>query len=125
MVSVKISNATQNAIKINYAIVETYGDKKFRKVLSVLVAPRALLQDVSFPNDEYYNAFLSQIQSLLDSGKIVIGNYAKASALENASENITKAEKATTRAKKNKVVENLENSTTGKKTKLKISVEES
>lgn len=123
MVSVKITNATNNTMSLNYAIVETSGDKKFRKVISVKIEPRALLQEVTFPSQDYYNAFVKQNEYLLDEGKILINASTSESKLEQASKDIATKENASARKKKNQAIEKIEKSINNKNTKLKISVD--
>lgn len=119
MLSVKISNALNNPLKLNYSVVEN----DIRKVLTIELPSRALLHNCYFTKKEYYDAFVKQNEPFIASEKIIIGD-TKESALENANVDNNVKDKSNARKKKDTQVKTLENAVSTKNTKLKVSVSE-
>lgn len=90
-------------------------------VNEITMLPRELLKEVAFPDEEHYNAFISQNQSYLDSQKIIIGK-TKDSTAEKINKNNSQKEQKLVDDKKAKAVQNLEAAGTQGKSSLKVQV---
>lgn len=120
MVSVKISNSMNNWLKLNYSI----GEGINRKIITIELPPRALLQECNFASEDYYNAFCKQNESFIDEKRVIISNNVKESTLQNASIDNAKKDKKQAISKKDKIVSSIEKAVSDDDKKLSISVKE-
>lgn len=92
--------------------------------LQVQIQARALNQLIVFANEDYYKAFLKQCELLIDGKKLIISARDKTKEKEaiKINEANAKAENAEIRKKKNKAVENIEKSASGKNISLKTEI---
>lgn len=92
--------------------------------LQVQIQARALNQLIVFANEDYYKAFLQQNELLIDGKKLIISAKDKTKEKEaiKINEANAKAENAEIRKKKNKAVENIEKSASGKNISLKTEI---
>lgn len=118
--NVKITSTLIHAISLCYRMPSKAGEKA-NPVLEVNLPPRALLKDVAFPNDDYFEAFKKQNQQYIDNGTIIIGA-TTAKKAEKAHEQNVKDEKQNVISKIDNTTSKLETSAKGAKGKMSIKV---
>lgn len=117
---VKITNTLMNPLVLCYRIPSAKGERA-NPVLEVSLPPRALLQDVAFPSQEYFNVFESQNKQYIEDGTIIIGA-TNAKKAEKMHEDNNKIEKAKVEEKIHKNTNQLENSATSVKARMNVNV---
>lgn len=118
----KITNTKVNPLTLYYRVP---GTEEKRQLISIHLPPRALNYAIPFTDDVHFNEFRKQNIDLINAEIIIIGDKTKESQAIKANEANAKAEVQAIREKKDKVVENFENSVSSPKnrTKLKLKVE--
>lgn len=117
---VKITNTLLNALSLCYRIPSKQGERA-NPVLEVSLPPRALLQSVKFPSQEYFEVFKTQNQKLIDNGTIIIGATTAKKAMDANSKNL-EAEKEQVKSKIDRNTQQLQNSASSVKAKMKTEV---
>lgn len=115
-VSYKITSTFKNRIVLNYRMPSTHQGKA-GVVFSISLPPRALLHEVTFASEDYYNAFVAQNEGLIKSQKIIIGNTTANKAEKISKENTEKESKAK-KEKTDSVVDAISNSAESIKAKI-------
>lgn len=112
------TNTTINPLTLYYRPPEQ------TMLLQVQIQARALNQLIVFANEDYYKAFLQQNELYIDGKKLIISAKDKTKEKEaiKINEANAKAENAEIRKKKNKAVENIEKSASGKNISLKTEI---
>lgn len=112
------TNTTINPLTLYYRPPEQ------TMLLQVQIQARALNQLIVFANEDYYKAFLQQNELLIDGKKLIISVRDKTKEKEaiKINEANAKAENAEIRKKKNKAVENIEKSVSGKNISLETEI---
>lgn len=120
---VKITNTTSNKLLLCYRMPSPKGERA-NPILEVEIFPRALLQEVIFASDNMYKEFISQNQSLIDRGTIIIGDKTTSNEAEKISEanNQDDLKKASEKVDKNNAKLTSAVSRT-KKAKVEVAVE--
>lgn len=119
-VTTTITNTTTNPLVLYYRASGKDGEGQ-SPLISVFVAPKALLQPVSFSDEASFNRFKDSNALLIEGKQIILGK---------ATENAAIKENAATQETLNKAVEksfskgeSVVKQQLGKKTKLNLSVE--
>lgn len=117
---VKITNTLLNKLILCYRMPSKVGER-VKPVLEVELAPRALLQNVKFPSQEFFDVFESQNKKLIEDGTIIIGATTAKKAEKANSENL-KIEKEQVSSKIEKNTTQLENSASSVKARMNTKV---
>lgn len=120
---VKITNTTHNKLVLCYRMPSEKGERA-NPVLEVEIGQRALLQEVSFANEDMYDAFVKQNQSLIDNGTIIIGqtNAKEAQKISEANDKVEK-DKISAKVDKNNEILTSAVGKSNKNAKVKVAVE--
>lgn len=118
---VKITNTKINALTLCYRMPKAPEQERANPVLEINLPARALLQEVSFPSEEYFNAFKSQVSDYIERGDIIIGKSNEKEAIKKNESN-AKIDKGEVSEKIDKNTKQLENSAGSVKAKMKMQI---
>lgn len=102
-------------------VILTYRAPGTRALIDVQLPPRALLQEVSFPSKEYYDAFAAQIADLIESKRIIIGD-TKGSEAEKIHKEAAKQEQKRAKERAEKTEQQIQGSAEAIKAKVETKV---
>lgn len=89
----KISSSSDNIIYANYRMPGNNSP-----ILEVAIQPRALLNDVAFPSEVFFEEWSKQNSSFLESGLLVVGSATEKQLKAKQKENTVSAKKAAVEA---------------------------
>lgn len=118
--TVKITNTLNQPLCLFYRIQIPNSTQS--TLLEVALPARAMLHEVAFADNTYFEAFKAQNQIAIDSQKIIIGSTSEKAAEKISLDNAAKDKKAV-QSKKDKVVKEFENVASGANTKMKFEVQ--
>lgn len=118
--NVKITNTLNQPICLFYRMKIANSDKT--SLLEISLPARAMLHDVSFADESYFEAFKLQNASVIENQRIIIGSTNEKAAEKISADNAAKAKKAV-QSKKDRVVKEFEDVASGANTKMKFEVQ--
>lgn len=105
---IKITNILDASIKAFYRMPKPEGEKKYAPVIEVQIQPRALLNDVIFPDENHYKEWKRQNEHLFTKGYLLEDDKVTEKELQGKSDEIIKADNAIAKNKTDKMVDNLQ-----------------
>lgn len=121
-VKIKLTNCLNSNLKLNYRMPSDNLNGRANPVLSIILQPRALLNEVELPSQNHYNEFKKQNQTFFDNGIVIEGKTTEKQAQSN---NKKSGERATRKAKEsaNKTIEKIQDGANNVSAKLTITEE--
>ncbi|EGV1470930.1 hypothetical protein JF110_001655 [Campylobacter jejuni] len=105
---VKITNVLNAPVKAFYRMPQLEGEKKFNPILEVYIQPRALMNEIIFPTEEYFKEWRRQNEHLFTKGYLIIDDKINEKTLKAKVEEVADKDNAVAKEKSNKAVENLQ-----------------
>lgn len=117
---VKITNTLNQPLCLFYRIKIPGSEQA--PLLEIALPARAMLHEVSFADDLYFEAFKEQNASVIEDQKIIIGRTNEKTAERISMDNAAKGKKVV-QEKKDKVVKEFEGVASGANTRMKFEVQ--